>query len=176
MYPFIRVLKGTILSYFQRPLPLDGIHESQHICWPWDMDFWGEMNNGLMLCVYDMGRIPFSVRIGLGRLLFKNRWGFAMVGISVRYRRRVRLFHRFKMTTGMIGRDEKFLYLLQTMWRKGEAVSSVLYRTAITDKNGIVPTQEVFKQFDAPEWNPEMPEWVRNWIKAEGSRVWPPEF
>ena len=61
------------------------------------------------------------------------------------------------------------------MWRNNEATSSVLYRSAVTDKNGIVPTQRAVEDLGYPDWNPEMPKWVQNWIAAEDTRAWPPE-
>ena len=79
------------------------------------------------------------------------------------------------MKTSVLGRDEKFMYLIQTMWRNNEATSSILYRSAVTDKNGIVPTQKVADALGYPDWKPELPEWVKNWIKAEGTRAWPPK-
>ena len=61
------------------------------------------------------------------------------------------------------------------MWCKDEATSAILYRVALTGKNGIVPTQKMTDALGCPDWNPEMPEWVTNWIAAENTRVWPPE-
>src|SRR3712207_8112527 len=31
------------------PLDLFGTHESHHVCWPWDLDVFGELNNGRAL-------------------------------------------------------------------------------------------------------------------------------
>ena len=176
MYPFIRVTKSMIKARFQSPLSLEEAHETHHICWPWDMDMWGEMNNGIALSLYDIGRLSYGQRMGLVPALRKNRWGLAVAGSCIRYRRRVRAFQKFTMRSQIIGRDERFIYLQQTMWRNGDATSSVLYRTAVTDKNGIVPTQLVADALGHPEWNPDLPEYAQNWIEAEGTRPWPPEI
>src|SRR3712207_9518184 len=71
------------------PLDLFGTHESHHVCWPWDLDVFGELNNGRALTLYDLGRLPWSARIGLTRVLRAQRWQIAVAGASVRYRRRV---------------------------------------------------------------------------------------
>lgn len=60
------------------------------------------------------------------------------------------------------------------MWRDGEATSSILYRIAVTDKDGIVATKDVAEEVGGPEWNPELPVWVEEWIRAENHRPWPP--
>ena len=175
MFPFLRLGKEYIKFRNAEKLAIDGTHVSTHICWPIDIDIFGELNNGRTLTLYDLGRMIMGHRVGLIKALKENNWGLTMAGASVRYRRRVRMFHKFTMKSRAIGRDDKFIYIHQTMWRNNEALSSVLYRSATTDKNGIVPTQRVAEALGYPDWNPEMPEWVQNWINAEDTRVWSPE-
>lgn len=175
MYPIIRMTKELIKFRNAPKLNLDDIHISTHRCWPVDIDMFGELNNGRTLTLYDLGRLVMGHRMGFLDVIKKNKWGMTMAGASVRYRHRVRMFQKFTMHTRAIGRDDRFLYLQQTMWRGDKATSSVLYRTAVTDKNGIVHTQKVADALGYSDWNPGMPEWVLNWIKAEDSRFWPPE-
>ncbi len=175
MFPFMRLGKELIKFRNAPALTLDETHVSTHICWPIDIDFYGELNNGRTLSLYDLGRIAMGQRVGLLKALRTHKWGLTMAGSSVRYRRRITTFQKFTMKTRPVGRDDRFLYIEQSMWRNGEATSSVLYRSAVVDKNGIVPTQRVAEALGYPEWNPVMPEWVQNWITAEGTRVWPPE-
>jgi len=175
MYPVIRLVKELVKFRRAPKLGLDEIHVSTHMCWPIDIDMFGELNNGRTLTLFDLGRLVMGHRVGLLRVVKKNKWGMTMAGASVRYRHRVRMFQKFTMQTRAIGRDDKFLYLRQTMWSGGKATSSVLYRMAVTDKNGIVPTQKVADALGCPHWDPKMPDWVYHWIKAEGNRTWPPE-
>lgn len=174
MFPFRRMAIELFLHRKAEKLPPDGTHISTHTCMPWDLDMWMEMNNGRTLSIYDLGRITLALRVGLGGALKRRGWGMTMAGASVRWRRRVRMFHRFEVHSTGLGHDERFLYIHQSMWRKGEALSSVLYRVAVTDKNGIVPTREVLTEAGQPDWNPELPEWVKAWIEAEAKRPWPP--
>jgi len=174
MYPVLRLAKEMIRSKYMAPLPFEGTHVSHHICWPIDIDFNFEMNNGRVLTIYDIGRIPLAIRTGLLRVMMKRKWGFAMAGASVRYRKRILPFDRFEVHSRSIARDDKFFYIEQTMWKRGEAASNILYRSAVVDKNGLVPTQIVAEAMDAPDWNPTPPDWVNNWIEAEDTRQWPP--
>lgn len=175
MYPVIRMAKELVKFRNAPKLGIDEMHVSTHICWPIDIDIFGELNNGRTLTLYDLGRLVMGKRMGLMAALRKNGWGMTMAGASVRYRRRVKMFQKITMKTCALGRDARFIYLHQSMWHKDQATSSVLYRTAITDKNGIVPTQRVADALGYPDWNPELPAWVVNWIKAEDTRTWPPE-
>ena len=40
MYPFVRMAKEIWVNRKAPPLGLLEPHISQHICWPWDLDFW----------------------------------------------------------------------------------------------------------------------------------------
>ncbi len=99
-----------------------------------------------------------------------------MAGASVRYRRRVVMFDRITMHSRALGRDKRFFYIQQSMWKGGEALSSILYRSAVVGKSGIVPTKDVVAEMGQSDWNPTLPEWVQHWIAAEDERTWPPEF
>ena len=58
MFPFARLAKDIFLARRMPPLEnITDIHESHHICWPWDIDLFAEMNNGRVLTLYDLGRM-----------------------------------------------------------------------------------------------------------------------
>ena len=176
MYPFVRLAKEILNARRQPKLPFDGTHISHHICWPWDIDMFGEMNNGRVLSIYDLGRIPLAFRIGLSDALRQNRWGLTMAGCSVRWRARVRPFARFEMQSRCLGWDDKFCYLEQTMWLKdGRCASQALYRAAVTDAQGIVPPARVTVAMGIQDPSPELPRWATAWIEADATRAWPPE-
>lgn len=175
MYPFFRMAKELAVHARSPGLPLLGTHVSHHICWPWDLDIWMELNNGRSLTLYDLGRIPLAQRVGLVGILRRNRWALTMAGASVRWRRRTRVFDRVEIRSRCVGWDERFIYLEQTMWRNGEANSAIFYRSAVTDRNGIVPTARLMEALGLDETSPEMPAHIRSWIEAEATRPWPPE-
>ena len=176
MYPVIRFAKALVLSRKATPLGLGQTHVSHHRCWPWDLDIWMELNNGRTLTLYDLGRIPLAQRSGLLALLRRERWGLTMAGAVVRYRRRVRAFDRIEMRSRLIGWDARFMYLEQSMWKaNGDCASHAVYRGAVTDRGGIVPTERVLAAMGTePDAAPTLPEWVRDWLAAEDKRPWPP--
>ncbi len=176
MYPIVRFAKEMALHGRANTLALGRVHVSRHICWPWDIDPWLELNNGRALTLYDLGRLPMVYRTGLIAALRKNGWGMSVAGASVRYRRRIKAFQSFTMQSAILGWDQRFFYFQQSMWRNGEAASSLLTRMAVTDKNGILAPQ---KAAGAAGWNtvsPKLPQYVIAWIAAEGLRPWPPEI
>ncbi len=176
MFPFVRMFKDVWLASRQPPFEtLLDTHVSHHICWPHDLDVWLELNNGRALTLYDLGRTAMAQRAGLIKVLKRERWALTMAGTSTRFRRRIRGFERFEMRSRALCWDDKFIYLEQSMWkRNGECASHVLYRSAVTDKNGIVAPLTVLTALGQPAVSPPMPDWVARWCAAETHRPWPP--
>lgn len=175
MYPFLRLALGLARATRQPALGPFDPHISQHICWPWDLDPWRELNNGRTLTLYDLGRTPLAVRCGVTRVLAANGWGMTVAGSSVRYRRRVRAFDRVTMVSRLIGWDARFLYMDQSMWKGADCTSQALIRSAVTSKAGIVPPAQVARALGHDGDSPPLPGWVLAWAEAEGQRPWPPK-
>lgn len=174
MYPFIRLAKELIKFRNAPRIGLLDAHISHHICWPWDLDPWVELNNGRTLTLYDLGRLPLIVRTGFVPALKARKWGITVAGNSTRYRRRIRMFNRFTMVSRVIGWDQRFIYMEQSMWRRGECCNHMLIRTAVTSDKGIVPPAEVMNAVDLTGDSPTLPGWVQAWIEADSRRPWPP--
>lgn len=177
MYPYFRFAAATWQARRQaqhdpfRPLV------SQHRCWPWDLDPWGELNNGRTLTLYDLGRVPLAKSMGLTDIARSRGWGTVVAGVSVRYRRRVRPLRRFQMLSRLIGWDRRFFYIEQSLWLGGECANHMLLRSAVTTGVGIVPPGEVVAALGFESHaSPPLPDWVTAWIEAEAMRPWPPEY
>lgn len=177
MYPFIRLAYQMFLHRKRPSLGMFDTSVSHHICWPWDLDLWNELNNGRTLTIYDLGRIPAAGRFGLLKALAANKWGFTMAGASVRYRRRVKVFDRITMRTRLVSWDDKFMYIEQSMWVREQATSHILYRSAVTSRDGMIPPAQVMGQLGyAASEPPKMPDWMAAWVSADALRPWPPEI
>lgn len=175
MYPLSRLIGGTIRAYLAPKLTIDQASESTFICRPWDIDMFFEMNNGRILTLYDLGRFDLAIRSGLSGILRRNRWGLVVAGASVRYRRRIRMFDKVTTHTRLVGFDERWFYIMQSMWVRGQPASSILLRTGVTRKGSVVPVSEVLDAFERPDWRLEPEGWVKDWIASEAVRAWPPE-
>lgn len=176
MYPLIRSLSEVVKGRRAAPLGLYETHVSHHICWPWDIDLWMELNNGRTLTLFDLGRISMAERNGFSRALRKGRFGLVVAGASVRYRKRITSFERIEMRTKPVGFDERFFYVVQEMWKRdGTCANQVLIRGAVTKKGKMVPPSQLLDLID-PDAEPRaLPEWVAAWAEADSKRPWPPE-
>jgi acyl-CoA thioesterase FadM len=174
MYPFVRLAKEFFIHRNASALPLLGTHVSYHRCWPQDLDAFIEMNNGRILTILDLGRTVLAKRAGLLTALKAQGWGLTMAGNSVRYRKRIRPFVRFKLVSRAVGWDDKFMYLEHTIWIGGDCAVQALFRSAVTNKNGIVKPALILKAMGETATSPALPDWVQNWVDADATRPWPP--
>ena len=109
------------------------------------------------------------------RALRENGWGLTIAGSSVRYRKRIRPFVKFRTVSKAVGWSHRFFYLEQTIWIGEECAVQALYRSAVTDRNGIVDPGRVFAAVGMDQPSPDKPAWVQAWIDADNTRPWPPE-
>jgi acyl-CoA thioesterase FadM len=176
MFPIVRFFKEIALAARAPALPAFGAeHVSHHICWPWDLDLFAELNNGRALTLYDLGRLAMAQRAGLIRALRQQSWAMTMAGATVRYRKRITIFERFTMRSRPLCWDDRFLYLEQSMWkRNGDCAGHILYRAAITENGKMIAPSRVAQALGLPPQSPRMPTWVQDWCRAEAARPWPP--
>ncbi len=176
MFPIVRLVKDLMVARRMPSMDLTDTHVSSHICWPWDLDIWLELNNGRAMTLYDLGRTMNAQRVGLISAISRRRWGLTMAGSTVRFRQRIRGFEKFQMRSRAVCWDDKFIYLEQSMWKKnGSCASHVMFRSAVTDRNGIVPPADVLREMGHETvTSPPMPDWIAEWCAADAGRPWPP--
>ncbi len=175
MYPYVRFALAVARARRMAPLTVLQPHVSQHRVYPWDLDPWMELNNGRTLTLFDLGRIPMSIRMGFDKVARANGWGITVAGNSTRYRRRVTVFTTLTQRARVIGWDARFSYVEQSFWRGEECTAQMLLRSAFTSRAGIVPPEMVLRALGQDPVSPPLPDWVAAWIAADATRPWPPE-
>lgn len=175
MYPLIRLAKVLIVNRKAPALNILDTHVADHRCWPQDIDLYREMNNGRILTILELGRIAFSVRTGLDKVMRRKKWGFTIAGCSVRYRKRIRPFVKFRVVSKVAGWDHRFMYIENSIWIGEDCAVQALFRSAVVSSRGMVEPSEVLAAMGHSEKTPSLPDWVQNWIDADATRPWPPE-
>jgi len=164
MYPFFRTTKILLKARTSRnkmSFQDTGIIKTR--VWLSDIDIYPELNNGRHLTLMDLGRYDFGYKVGLIKVLKNNNWGLMIAGNFTRYRRRLKLFHKFAIHTELVGYDEKWYYFYQQTKRNDVIHSSALIRGAVISEEGLIPTQKVANLLGI-EFKPNVPEWVEDWI------------
>jgi acyl-CoA thioesterase FadM len=175
MYPFLRFAKAVRQARTLPPIGMTDWHVTEHLCWPWDLDPFVELNNGRALTLYDLGRFPLGIRTRFYEVLRQKGWGLTVAGSTIRYRRRIRMFDRFTMRSRCIGWDARFFYFEQSMWKGDDCTSHVLIRMAMTGPSGILAPALAAEAMGVPVESPALPGWVQAWIAGDAQRPWPPE-
>ena len=176
MYPYIRSIHALLSARKLPAMALYDTHVSHHRAWPWDTDMFGELNNGRILTLFELGRWQFTVRLGLLKPFLTGKNTLAVAGVSVRYRKRIPMFHKYRMQSRMLGYDERFFYVDQTMWQGETCMNQMLLRAAIRAKGQTVPPGDFLQAMGKPTGQPGLPDWALAWIEADKVRPWPPEI
>lgn len=176
MYPYLRL--GLILATtkVEPDLPFDAPTTLRLTCSPFDVDIFGEMNNGRHLTLFDLGRLHHAKKVGFLRILPRKKWGLVVGGSSVQYRRRIYPFQRFTLHTRLVGFDDKWIYFQQSTLIGETVCSSAVVRTAVVaGPRGTVPTADVVEAVGGLRGlDGATPDWVRAWAEADRMRPWPP--
>lgn len=173
MYPYFRVITTLLGSRLRPDLQMGETGILKLRAGFFDIDTFGEVNNGRQLTLMDLGRYDMAVRTGLMKVVRKKKWGLVIGGSSVRYRRRIPFLKHYELHSKVIGHDSRWFYFLQEMWRADSICSSALIKAGVSSKGGLIPATDVLKEFPKSNWKGELPNWVQAWIEAESQRPWP---
>lgn len=89
----------------------DGLSRVTMRVWPNDLDLNVHMNNGRYLACADIGRLDLLVRSGLLRMVWKHGWRPIMSGVTIRFRRELKLFQRFAVETRVIHWSDRIMVM-----------------------------------------------------------------
>ena len=107
--------------------------------WPGDLDVLWHMNNGRYLTIMDLGRVDFLIRSGLLDKLRQRNWYPVVAALSITYKRPLKLWQKFEMTTRVAGWDERWIYLQQEFHSGGKLVAAALVKGTFRSAEGAVP-------------------------------------
>ncbi len=178
MYPYLRMAYHLAQAVRAPKLGVFDTHVLHTRIWPQDIDPWMELNNGRTLTLYDLGRLTMFQRSGITGLMRQQGWGATVAGSFVRYRRRVTLGTKVEIRSRVAGFDDRFVYILHSMWANGNCTSHMLLRSALIENRRLMPTARAIEAMEAAGLTveaPELPGWIQAWIEAEAARPWPPE-
>src|SRR5262245_34092258 len=102
-----------IEAWRTRLVPPDNTSVRTFRAWPLDIDTSLHLNNGRYLTLMDLGRLDFMVASGLWRVVLRQRWTPIASAITIRFRREIRLFQRFRIETRLVAWDSTFVVMEQ---------------------------------------------------------------
>lgn len=108
--------------------------------WPHDLDTSAHMNNGRYLALMDLGRLDVMVSSGLWRAVLRHRWTPIASAITIRFRRELRCFQRFRLETRLVCWNKaavvmEQLFIFATGPREGEIAARALFKGGLYDRS-----------------------------------------
>lgn len=79
--------------------------------WTTDIDVYLHLNNGRYLTLMDMGRLDLAVRTGMAKVTALRRWLPVAGAATVKFRRELRAFQRFELTSQIGFWDDRWIYV-----------------------------------------------------------------
>jgi acyl-CoA thioesterase FadM len=138
--------------------------------WPNDLDANLHMNNSRYLLAMDVGRWELVIRTGLWRELLRRRW-FPVVGsATLRFRRPLDPFQRYRLVTRLVAWDEKWCFLEQRFERGGHAHAVGRVKALFRGPQGHVSSAALLAAAGYPEAAARrVPDAIRRWQEAEAA-------
>lgn len=126
------------------------------------------MNNGAYLTIMDLARTDMMMRSGLVKKAAKRRWYPVVAAETIRFKRSLKLFQRYDITTEVVCWDHWAFYLVQTFTRGEKFVAKAVVEARFLSKSGEKLTaNQIVELMDIKDPSPPMPDWIADWQRAQ---------
>lgn len=136
---------------------------------PSDLDVLLHVNNGVYLSMLDAARVDMMLRSGFGQRVREAGYYPVVAAQTIRFRRSLKLFERFRVDTRVLGWDER-AFVLEHRFMLGDtlAAEAVVRIRFLARRGGGVDTASLLDLAGkAGVATPELPEWIRAWNAAQ---------
>ena len=163
---WLRVLAVILSTFFRPRLSFSGPSVLRFRVWPHDLDINIHMNNARYMALMDLGRLDLIVRSGLWRTVFKLHWQPVIAAALVRFKKPLKPFQPFTMTSRVLSWDERWIYIEHIIETDRAVACHAVVRGAFVRKGQVIPPQEVVNRTGGGVSAP-LPNWVTAWRDAD---------
>ncbi|MDE3271109.1 thioesterase family protein [Pseudoalteromonas sp. G4] len=130
---------------------------------PSDCDINLHLTNSRYLAFMDLARTWMTERLGLFKVVMKNRWFPIVNATAITYIRDIKPLQEFTVATQLVGWDHKYFYIKQT-FKSERGLHAVAYvRGVFKKKGGIVTVEELLEAADFDGEAPVLHEEIVHW-------------
>ncbi len=140
--------------------------------WPHDCDLNFHLTNSRYLAFLDLCRTDLMLALGMGRLIMKHKWQFVVNAQEITYIKEISPFTRFRISTQILGWDEKYFYVEHRFSNKGRLHAIAHIRIAALQKGKVVSMQDVMNTCGFDIEQPEEVEAIRIWKELLDHKKW----
>lgn len=131
--------------------------------WPTDLDLNMHMTNARYFSVMDLGRVDLMIRSGLARPMLRNRWQAVLGASMVRFRRPLKPFQRYELTSRVLCWDDRWFFIEQRAETPEGTAAVAVMQGAFLTKGGIIAPARMLAEAGMPHESPPMPDFVAAW-------------
>jgi acyl-CoA thioesterase FadM len=158
MTRWLRILMIIIRARLRKKISPDEEISLNFRVWPTDVDL-TIMNNTAMLAITEFGRWDYAVRTGFLKYAWKNKFYLPLASISAQFKRPLKRFQKFQLTTKISYWDENWIYVSHRIVRKQKTIAVALAKVTFKKGRERIPFERVISDFNwelEPEMRPEM--------------------
>lgn len=165
---YLRLLLTLVRARFERSLSTRVACCQWFRVWPNDIDAFCHMNNGRYLQIMDIARARWLLRTGTLGVIRRRRWSVALGGNLIRYRRPLRLWTSYRVSTRLVCWDDRWFSLEhQFHHTAGRMLAAGFSRAAFRGAGDWVTTDIVMDEVDTGVESPPIPGYVEAWLEVE---------
>ncbi len=172
---WLRLIWLLLTASRRPPLTLPGAASVLYFrVWPHDLDLSLHMNNGRYLTLMDLGRLDIMLGSGLWRAVLRDKWTPIASTITIRYRRELRPFQKFRLETRLINWDVANVVMEQTFFvdggvRDGQVAARALFKGGLYDRNAnaFVPIARLMETIGVSAVSPAATPEIEAFLKAD---------
>jgi len=165
---YLRLIIAILVSRLRPQANTSLRLDSQFRVWPHDLDAFGHMNNGRYLQIMDVARTAWMGRCGALSAMVTNNWGAVLGGGTVRFRKSLKVFQKYRVTTRLVCWDSRWFYLEHGFIdSKNRCVAVGVSRAALQSRKGWVTTKEDMAVVDPDAIAPPIPQYLKDMTKLE---------
>ncbi|XP_022901728.1 protein THEM6-like [Onthophagus taurus] len=173
LHYFLRICLSVILARFKTKIHVLDEATVRGICVTSDIDtLLFHMNNARYMRELDFARVDFYERTGLYRCIKSKGGGLVMGATTIRYRRFVKLFHKYILTSKVTYWDDQNIYMEHRFISPGDRFINaiVMTKTRLINCNAEEIMQEMILSKNDPEYRgktrPEIPPDLEKWMES----------
>ncbi len=140
--------------------------------WPHDCDFNLHLTNSRYLAFLDLCRMDLMMGLGMARKIMQNKWKFVVNAQEITYIKEMPPLTRFRISTQILGWDEKYFYVEHRISTKGKLHAIAHIRIAALKGNKVVSMEEVFNISGFTGIESKVPEAVDIWKQLLEHKKW----
>lgn len=174
---YFRLLWLVLTQHRRSRCSMFGPCVSHFRVWPNDLDMFMHVNNGAYLTLADLGRLDLLLRSGTFQPIRKRGWYPVVSAETIQFRRSLKLFDRYTITTRVLGWNDQKTYIEQVFEKPEKDGSQFIARALIEarflstqgEKVAIGELLELVHEAGdeaQAEQSPPLPEWAETWLSS----------